>query len=399
MGDRRPATAWRLLVVMMVMMYLSAGGRAESHEVGRVEDPAEVITGGDVEWLGPGRTASPWTAAAAGPVETESASCPADCDCFNSFETVDCSRRGLATLPPLHNATRRLYLEDNRLVSLDAGLRDAAQLTLLIVERNSLERIDVAEAFCGLTRIQELNLAANRIRSFQVAVGRRSTDTGRTRCRAPVLKELNLSLNLLTAVPRNLSEFAPNLEILNLSYNEIGSAALDESFAAMLSLRYLDLSRNRIHYVASDDFSAVAGTGVPLEILSLVECGLVQIDENAMADLVNLTSLGLANNPLQQDTMTAALGRIGRQSPGNRSYDGLEPHAANVEVEGHSRGGCLEPPTSRSKNTAVAALWNHSLEQTSRSKNTSVAAVWNRMCSTSRSKDTAVPAVRHPTLS
>ena len=105
------------------------------------------------------------------------------------------------------------------------------------------------ESVCGLARIQELNLAANRIRDFHVAgAGGSSTDTAEAeRCRAPELKELNLSLNLLTAVPRNLSEFAPNLEILNLSYNEIESATLDATYAAMAALRYLDLSRNRIH--------------------------------------------------------------------------------------------------------------------------------------------------------
>jgi len=132
------------------------------------------------------------------------------------------------------------------------------------------------ESVCGLTRIQELNLAANRIRDFHVAgAGGSSTDTAEAeRCRAPELKELNLSLNLLTAVPRNLSEFAPNLEILNLSYNEIESAALDATYAAMAALRYLDLSRNRIHHLDADDFAAVApgagtaGGGVPLEILS-----------------------------------------------------------------------------------------------------------------------------------
>jgi len=320
---------------MLLVTYFSAG-RAVFREAGSVENPAGGV-----------RTTSTWAADAGMSAETESAaSCPAHCDCFNSYETVDCSRRGLATLPLLHNATRRLYLEDNQLVSLDAGLRDAAQLTLLIVERNSLERIDVEKSFCGLTRIQELNLAANRIRSFHVVSGARSTNTEGTRCRAPMLKELNLSLNLLRAVPRNLSEFAPNLEILNLSYNEIGSATLDESYAAMTSLRYLDLSRNRIHYLDGADFSAVAVTGVPLEILSLVECGLVQIDEDALADLVNLTSLGLANNPLQQDTMTAALGRIGRQTPGNWSYDGPEPRTADVEVEEYSSRTC---PTSDSQ--------------------------------------------------
>lgn len=341
MWDRK-AIEWMLLVVLL------SAGRGVSQEVGSVDDPAGGITDDDVDWPRLTGTTSPWTAETGKAMDTESSTCPADCDCFNSYETVDCSRRGLVTLPLLHNATRRLYLEDNRLVSLDGGLRRAAQLTLLIVERNSLERIDVDESFCGLTRIQELNLAANRIRSFYVASGTRSTESNVTQCRAPVLKELNLSLNLLKAVPRNLSEFAPNLEILNLSYNEIDSATLDESYSVMTSLRYLDLSRNRIHQLAGDDFDAVAGTGVPLEILSLVECGLVEVDDDALANLVNLTSLGLANNPLQQDTMTAVLGRIGRQRSRNWSYDGLEPHAVDdeVEVEEYSSGTC---PTSASQ--------------------------------------------------
>jgi len=42
---------------------------------------------------------------AAAPMDLASVACPADCDCFNTYETVDCSRRGLTRLPTLHNAT------------------------------------------------------------------------------------------------------------------------------------------------------------------------------------------------------------------------------------------------------------------------------------------------------
>ena len=170
-----------------------------------------------------------------------------------------------------------------------------------------------------------------------------------SRCRAPVLKELNLSLNLLTSVPANLSEFAPSLEILNLSYNEIESATLDNSYSAMTALRYLDLSRNRIHHLSDGDLDAVArGTGVPLEILSLVECALVRVDQTALAQLVNLTSLGLANNPLPQDTVTAALRSIGRRAAANWSHaDDLERYAAaDVDVEDQIGRRC---PTSDSQ--------------------------------------------------
>ena len=69
----------------------------------------------------------------------------------------------------------------------------------------------VAGAIDGTTRV-----LGHRCTRCRVADGRSTTDS--SRCRAPELKELNLSLNLLTTVPRNLSAFAPNLEILNLGY-------------------------------------------------------------------------------------------------------------------------------------------------------------------------------------
>jgi len=68
----------------------------------------------------------------------------------------------------------------------------------------------------------------------------------------------------------------------------------------------------------------------------------MQIDEDALADLVNLTSLGLANNLLPQNTITAALGHIGRQRVANWSSVGLEP----FEVEASGYQNC---PTSDSQ--------------------------------------------------
>ena len=53
--------------------------------------------------------------------------CPAQCDCFNYRETVDCSRRNLervpASLPPV---VRRLYLEGNRIEELGGDGRLSA---------------------------------------------------------------------------------------------------------------------------------------------------------------------------------------------------------------------------------------------------------------------------------
>src|SRR6218665_1150270 len=224
-------------------------------------------------------------------------SCPDQCDCFNYDDTVDCSHRGLDQLPPLSNITRRLYLEDNQLTQLPReAFRSASALSLLVLERNELTALST-QSFCGLTRLQELDLGGNRIRVFSV-------DTG-TECRAAELMEINLSLNQLKTIPRNLSSFAPYLEILNLSYNEIESAAMDASYAEMTALRHLDLSRSRIHEIFSDDF--VALRGIPLEILNLAECSLVNVDDDAFRTIGNLSSLMLSHNLVDYQNLEKVL--------------------------------------------------------------------------------------------
>jgi len=81
----------------------------------------------------------------------------------------------------------------------------------------------------------------------------------------------------------NLLSFAPGLEILDLSCNEIATATLDGSFARLTSLRQLDLSRNRIHFLSAADLRPLGH--VPLDVLNLAETELENIDEDALCPL------------------------------------------------------------------------------------------------------------------
>jgi len=75
--------------------------------------------------------------------------CPAQCDCFNYHETVDCSRRDLDQIPiSLPSVVRRLYVEGNHIEDLgDGRLSVAANLSVLIVEDNQLTELNV-DALC-----------------------------------------------------------------------------------------------------------------------------------------------------------------------------------------------------------------------------------------------------------
>lgn len=230
--------------------------------------------------------------------------CPDQCECFNEGETVDCSRKEIHRIPELGGNTRRLYMEDNRVDQLHRdAFRLTPNLTLVVLERNELIAIST-DSFCGLTSLLELNLGGNRIRSFKVS----TAAEGVTECQVPDLKELNLSLNILTTVPQNLSQFAPRLEILNLSYNDIRSATLDTSYSRMTCLRHLNLEGNRIHAILADDFVTVKD--IALDILNIANSNVMAADNRSLVGLGCLASLSLSGNPIRADNVASMLQNI-----------------------------------------------------------------------------------------
>lgn len=260
--------------------------------------------------------------------------CPTQCDCFNYYETVDCSRRGLLGIPPLSGITRRLYMEGNQVEDLPVGILQAAvNLSVLILENNRIVSLSTSN-FCGQEHLQELDVSNNQIDTFVIDFARGvvgGSTANVSGCRAPSLKELNLSHNQLRSVPANLSEFAPNLEVLNLSYNEITSAALDPSYASMTSLRYLDLSRNDIRRVLATDLDSIRH--IPLETINLSDCGLVYVEESTFHGMDSLTSLSLARSLVNR----TVLERVFRSfSPANNQLTKLdvsETYISNLTVE------------------------------------------------------------------
>ena len=229
------ASSWIVcvLTVLLVVRWTSADG----------------FTASTLDWLAGSKGATEAPSGRGRPVV-----CPAQCDCFNYRETVDCSRRNLervpASLPPV---VRRLYLEGNRIEELggDGRLSAAGNLSVLIVEDNRLTELNV-DALCRLVlrRADSPHCAdtSHTVPTRSAAGARRqrqpdpddrhgrplrgptlSAQGAQPRSRdgpasvrptrpahvsAVVSEELNLGHNRLTAIPTNLSAMAPNLEIL-----------------------------------------------------------------------------------------------------------------------------------------------------------------------------------------
>ena len=230
--------------------------------------------------------------------------CPQSCGCYNGWSTVDCSGRRLGTLPVLPEPTTRLYLDHNRIEYLLEGSFIATpNLVTLTLQQNQLTLLDTS-SFIGLVLLQSLNLSSNQLIVFKAVSGNNTS--------LPQLRTLDLSYNQLQSVPRNISLFAPNLQVLLLQGNLITSAWLDPSYSSLPVFRHLDLSGNRLRTLGVFHLDALRGG--PMQWLGMSGCGLLHIAQNALGGLANLTALSLAYNSLMPGTLAAALQGLGNTS-------------------------------------------------------------------------------------
>ena len=180
-------------------------------------------------------------------------------------------------LPHFSNSTVRLYLEDNMIRELPSnGFTSTPHLQLVMLQNNRIRTVNTA-AFCGLAQLKEINLSGNDIHNITVVPN----------CKVPDLHLFDLHGNKLLQPPSNLSLFAPHLQTLDLSFNQLQSVTLDASYQVMSQLWRLEMTGNNFHEIHPGDLEAVSEN---LKVLHLADCGLVYIDPLAMPPMKNLTA-------------------------------------------------------------------------------------------------------------
>ncbi|XP_046953400.1 leucine-rich repeat and transmembrane domain-containing protein 1 [Lynx rufus] len=160
--------------------------------------------------------------------------CPTRCRCHSPSQSVDCSRQGLAEIPPdLPPQTLTLHLQDNQIHQLPAfAFRSVPHLRTLNLYNNSLS--DLAPGvFHGLQHLQVLNLTQNSLHSLE----------SRLFHSLPRLRELDLSSNNISHLPISLGKPWENLTVFAIQQNQLQQ--LDrELLESMPNVRLLLLKDN-----------------------------------------------------------------------------------------------------------------------------------------------------------
>lgn len=210
-----------------------------------------------------------------GGATSSSGHCPSACTCKwkGGKHTAECVSQGLFSVPVgLPQGLQVIHLERNNFHSLPG--------------RTFQER--------GLVDLQRVFLS-------QCRLGRVARDAFQ---QLTNLVELDLSWNLLTAVPSAALRGVPHLRRLQLSGNPI--AQLDNgSFVGLQHLTYLHLSRCQLRSIEPG-----ALDGLPaLEFLLLDYNRLTTLPAQAVSPLPRLSTLHLQGNPWQCDCRLSSLRR------------------------------------------------------------------------------------------
>ncbi|XP_078797959.1 leucine-rich repeat-containing G-protein coupled receptor 5 isoform X6 [Oryzias latipes] len=226
-------------------------------------------------------------------------------NCFHglhSLETLDLNYNQLMEFPTAIRSLRHLKelgFHSNKIQSIpDHAFTGNPSLTTVFFYDNPIQSVG-RTAFQNLPELRTLSLnGAAELNEFPDLTGTRS------------LESLTITGARITSLPTSVCEQLPNLQLLDLSYNQIQSLpsfsaceslqkldlhhneveALEENtFTGLTSLRFLDLSWNRLSTVKPNGFSA-------LPALNRLDLSSNQLSSLPLSGLQTLTHLRLAGN-------------------------------------------------------------------------------------------------------
>ncbi|XP_021097076.1 leucine-rich repeats and immunoglobulin-like domains protein 3 isoform X2 [Heterocephalus glaber] len=202
---------------------------------------------------------------------------------FQSLETLDLSSNNISklktTFPPLQ--LKYLYINSNRVTSMEPGYFDNLASTLLVLKLNRNRISTVPPKMFKLSQLQYLELNRNKIKNVD----------GLTFQGLGALKSLKMQRNGVTKLMDGAFWGLSNMEILQLDHNNLTEITKGWLYG-LLMLQELHLSQNAINRISPDAWEFCQ----KLSELDLTFNQLSRLDDSSFLGLSLLNALHIGNN-------------------------------------------------------------------------------------------------------
>ncbi|XP_063528921.1 leucine-rich repeats and immunoglobulin-like domains protein 3 isoform X4 [Pongo pygmaeus] len=202
---------------------------------------------------------------------------------FQSLETLDLSSNNISELKTAFPALqlKYLYLNSNRVTSMEPGYFDNLANTLLVLKLNRNRISAIPPKMFKLPQLQHLELNRNKIKNVD----------GLTFQGLGALKSLKMQRNGVTKLMDGAFWGLSNMEILQLDHNNLTEITKGWLYG-LLMLQELHLSQNAINRISPDAWEFCQ----KLSELDLTFNHLSRLDDSSFLGLSLLNTLHIGNN-------------------------------------------------------------------------------------------------------
>ncbi|XP_061570948.1 lumican [Cololabis saira] len=217
--------------------------------------------------------------------------CNKECDCPINFPSaMYCDSRKLKFVPVVPTGIKYLYLQNNLIQDIKAGVFDNVTDTLrwLVLDNNQITNAKIEKGTIDkLTGLEKLFFSFNEITDAVIPPSKS-------------LDELKMTNNKLTKFPSGLLTDKENLTSISLQHNELTSDAISGAFKGPKKLLSLDVSHNKLKKLP-------AGVPASLEILYADYNDIEGVGAGYLNKLPALQYLRMSHNKLVDGGLPAGV--------------------------------------------------------------------------------------------
>ncbi|XP_075967962.1 lumican [Anarhichas minor] len=217
--------------------------------------------------------------------------CDRECDCPINFPTaMYCDSRKLKFVPMVPTGIKYLYLQNNQIEEIKAGVFDNVTdgLRWLVLDNNQITNAKIAKGTIDkLTALEKLFFSNNNLTEPVIPPSKS-------------LDELKMMHNKISKFPSGLLADKENLTSVNLQHNKLSSDAIGGAFKGSKKLLSLDVSHNKLKKLP-------AGVPSSLEILYADYNDIDSVGAGYLSKLSSLQYLRISHNKLVDSGLPAGV--------------------------------------------------------------------------------------------